>query len=216
MLYLLISDMSTASNGSGRSKSSTKQKFSTLVKDLLTAAKSVIGHEKDIEGLDQYLEEKRELEGKLRSKAAEALAKDRVIATKDQEIARLQSRNNTLFEEFQKKYKDWDTGTTKQEELGSEVAQLQLKLKQATKTADSSRGEVAVLKDELAEHQDSLGNAVEKLKSLRGDLASKERELTGALRQLERLHDERVALGVEDLNREDLFANQSLIERQLF
>jgi chromosome segregation ATPase len=142
-----------STNGSTTSKSSNRPKFSAQVQDLLGAAKKVLSHEKDIASLDQILDEKKELEGKLKSKAAEVLAKDKVIASKDQEIAslqlaknkeiaslqsaknkeiaKLQSTNDSLFEEFQQKYKAWDIGTTKQEDLAGEVAQLTLKLGQA-------------------------------------------------------------------------------------
>jgi chromosome segregation ATPase len=204
-----------STNGSTTSRSSNRPKFSAQVQDLLGAAKKVLSHEKDIVSLDQILDEKKEVEGKLKSKAAEVLAKDKVIASKDQEIAslqlaknkeiaKLQLRNDSLFEEFQRRYKAWDTGTTKQEELAEEVAQLKLKLGQATNKADSSNGELTLRQQEFAERQGALENAEEKLKSVSKELGSKDRELTGAITKLEYLQDERTALGLEDLDHRDL------------
>lgn len=77
---LAIADMSVVSNGSATSRSSNRPKFSAQLKDLLGAAKRVLGHEKDIDSLDQTLDEKRELEGKFKSKAVEVHARDKVIA----------------------------------------------------------------------------------------------------------------------------------------
>lgn len=213
--------MSNISNGSVTSKSSSRTKFSTQLKDLLGAAKRVLSHE-DIGSLDQILDEKQEVEGKLKSKTAEVLAKDKVIASKDHEIATLRSAknaeianlqltNNSLFDEFQKRYKIWDTGTTKQEELEVEVAQLKLKLKQAIERANSSEGGFANLQQELAKYKSVLRETEESLKIVRKELASKERELTGAVKGLEILQKEKAELGLEDLNLESLLAIHCLI-----
>lgn len=128
----------------------------------------------------------------------------------------LQSRNDTIFEEFQKRYKAWDTGTTKQEMLEGEVVQLVLDLGQTTERANSSEGKLTLLQQELVECRSALEKAEEKLKSVNKDLSSKERELTGAVTELEYLQDERVALGLEDLDHRDLLANHYLINGRLF
>jgi hypothetical protein len=72
-----------STNGSMTSRSSNGPKFSAQVQDLSGAAKKVLSYEKDIDSLGQILDKKKELEGKLKSKAAKVLAKDKVIASKD-------------------------------------------------------------------------------------------------------------------------------------
>jgi hypothetical protein len=72
-----------STNGSITSRSSNRPKFSAQVYDLLGAVKRVLSYEKDIASLNQILDEKKELKGKLKSKAVEVLAKDKVIASKD-------------------------------------------------------------------------------------------------------------------------------------
>jgi hypothetical protein len=72
-----------STNRSTTSRSSNKPKFSAQVQDLLGATKKVLSYKKDIVSLDQILDKKKELKGKLKSKAAEVLAKDKVIASKD-------------------------------------------------------------------------------------------------------------------------------------
>jgi hypothetical protein len=109
--------MSNISNGSVTSKSSNRSKFLVQFKELLGLAKHVLGHVNDIDSLDQLLDEKRNLERKLESKTEEVLAKDREIASlksaREKETAKLQSANDSLIEEFSKKYKAWDTGSTR-------------------------------------------------------------------------------------------------------
>lgn len=208
--------MSNVDSGSVTSKSSNKQKFSNLLKDLLGAANRVLGHEKDIGSFDLVLDEKRDLERKLRLKDAELLTKDKEISSKDNEIAGLQSAKDTLFREFQEKFKTWDTGTTKQKGLEVQVAELKQKLRHATERANSTKSELTGLQQELGESRKALEEGEEKLTSVRKELRSKERELTGALTDLELLQEERTALGLEDLNLGDLLANHYLIDGHLF
>jgi pilus assembly protein TadC len=90
-----------------------------------------------------------------------------------------------------------------------------LKLEQATKRANSSKGELALLLRKLMECQVALENVEEKLKSVSKELGSKDRELTRALMELEYLQEERTALGLEDLDHGDLLANHYLIDGRL-
>jgi chromosome segregation ATPase len=230
--------MSTVSNGSMRSKSSTRQKFSAQLKDLVVTANRVLSNEKDIDNLDQILDEKKDLEGKLRLKDAEIVAKDKEITSKDKEIASLksakikemeefqsaktkeikalQSAKDTLFVEFLEKFKTWDTGTTNQKGLEDKVADLKQKLRKATERVSSTEDNLTGLQTELDESQNALEDANEKLKSVNKGLSSKEWQLAGAITELEHLQEEAAALGLEVLSIEDLLENHSLTDGGLF
>lgn len=192
--------MSGVGNGSVSSKSSTTHKFSAHLKDLLGTAKRVLDHEKEIGNLDQILDEKRRLEGKLKLREAE-------IKSKDMDIASLRSAKEALFKEFQDRFTTWDTGTTKQKELERQVADLEVKLKHVTKRADSTQDDLADLQKDFDESEDALEKATEKLKNVTKELRSKERELTGALKELEHFQEDKALLGPENLAQDDLFAN---------
>jgi chromosome segregation ATPase len=203
--------MSSVGNGSVSSKSSTTHKFSAQLKDLLEAAKRVLGREKDIDNLDQILDEKRKLEGKLKLRDAEVKAKDKEIASlqsaKIHEVSELKSSKETLFREFQERFTTWDTGTTKQKELERQVADLKADLKRATKRADSTRNDLADLQKDFVKSKGALKDTTEKLDKVTKDLRSKERELTGALKNLEHFQEDKALLGLEDLDHDNLFAN---------
>jgi chromosome segregation ATPase len=219
---------------SGSSNSSTRSKLSASLRELFGVAKKFVGHEKDIDSLDQILDYKRDLERKLNLKEEEIVSlrsdKDREIgslridkereietlrSTKDEEIATLRSTKDTLFKEFQEKYKTWDTGTTKQKELRDEIDELKVKLTQANERADSSEGRSVALQQQLWELQNVGVELENKLKVVRGLLSSKERELTGTVRALEdcqnKLDEERGELGLEYLDREDLLVDSYLM-----
>jgi len=203
--------MSSVGNGSVSSKSSTTHKFSAHLKDLLGAAKRVLGHEKDIDNLDQIFDEKRKLEGKLKLRDAEIKTKDKEIASlrsaKIHEVSELKSAKETLFREFQDRFTTWDTGTTRQEELERQVADLKVELKRITKRADSTQDDLAELQKDFDKSEGALEDATEKLKNATKELRSKERELTGALKELEHFQEDKALLGPEDLDHDDLFAN---------
>lgn len=199
--------MSTISNGSVTSKSS-KQKFSAQLKELLGSVKKVLGNERDIDTLDRILDDKRELEGKLSCKISEVTAKDKQIANKDLEIEKLQIAKKTLVDEFQEQFKSWDTRTSRQDELEAEAAELQRKLGEATRKADSAKSKTAELQQEISKCQNGLRDVKDELHRTRKDLRSKERELSGALSELDSLHEEKKALGLQALDHNELFVHQ--------
>ncbi|KAI9858939.1 MAG: hypothetical protein M1813_007241 [Trichoglossum hirsutum] len=217
---------------SGSSNSSTKSKLSSSLRELFGVAKKLVGHERDIESLDQILDNKRELEKNLKLKEEEVVSlrsdKDKEIqslrtakekeietlrSTKDKEVTTLKSSKDILFKEFQEKYKTWDTGTTKQQDLEDEINELKVKLNQANERANSSEGRNIALQQQLREFQDGRTEMENKLKVVRGLLNSKERELTGAVKGLEdyqRILDEgRRELGLEYLDHKDLITKFS-------
>src|SRR5579871_5520158 len=181
--------MSSVSNGSVTSKSSAKLKFSAQIKDLLGAAKRVLASEKDVENLDQILDEKKRLEGELKLRDTKIQEKEKKIAElwsiKNKEIAQLQSAKNTLFEEFQTRFRTWDSDNTKQKELEGEVKGLEWKLSQADERARSSKNDLAALQNELNKSQDAQEETVQKLRSVTKQLDSKKNELEGAQKELE-------------------------------
>ena len=219
---------------SGSSNSSTKSKLSSSLRELFGVAKKLVGHERDIESLDQILDNKRELEKKLKLKEEEVVSlrsdKDKEIqslrtakekeietlrSTKDREVTARKLSKDILFKEFQEKYKTWDTGTTKQQELEDEMNELKVKLNQANERANSSEGRNIALQQQLREFQDARAEMENKLKVVRGLLNSKERELTGAVKGLEdyqRILDEgRKELGLEYLDHTDLLVGNHLM-----
>ncbi|KFY67382.1 hypothetical protein V496_01573 [Pseudogymnoascus sp. VKM F-4515 (FW-2607)] len=197
--------MSTTGNGSVTSKSS-KQKFSAQLKELLVSAKKVLGNEKDIDTLDRILDDKKELEAKLSLKTLEGLEKDKEIANKSLEVEKLQRAKKMLHEEFQEQFKSWDTGTSRQKELEAETSELHGKLGGAARRADSAKSKIAELQQVILNCQNDLGEVKDELNRTSKDLRSKERELSGALSELESLQEEEKALGLQVLDHHELSA----------
>jgi chromosome segregation ATPase len=229
-----MTDMSGTSNVSGTSRSSTRSKLSPIFKELVGAARKLVGHEKEIGDFDQILDEKKELEINLKSKeeeitklrstkdseiASHRLAKEKEIetlqSTKDAEIAKLKTAKDTLFEEFQTQFKTWNIETTKQEELKRKIDGLSGELSEANRRANSFEEKNALLQRQLEERQDAVVEVENKLKTVRGLLGSKERELTGTVKALEdcqsMLDEERRELGLEYPDHEDLSVNNYLM-----
>ncbi|KAL5349554.1 hypothetical protein ACLOAV_005849 [Pseudogymnoascus australis] len=197
--------MSTISNGSVTSKSS-KQKFSAQLKELLLSAKKVLGNERDIDTLDRILDDKKELEAKLMSKISEVEAKDKQIANKDLQIEKLYTVKKTLHDEFQEQFKSWDTGASRQKELEAETAQLRGRLGEETRRADSAKSKNAELQKVILKCQNDVGDMKDELNRTSKDLRSKERELSGALSELDSLQEEKNALGLQVLDHHELSA----------
>ncbi|KAI9769838.1 MAG: hypothetical protein M1840_003832 [Geoglossum simile] len=201
-----MTDMSGTSNVSGTSRSSTRSKLSPVFKELFGAARKLVGHEKEIDNLDQILDDKKELERNLKLKEGEIT---KLRSTKDSEIAshRLERDRNAPTQ-----FKTWDIGTTKQEELKREIDGLSVELSEANGSANSFEKKNALLQRQLGERQDAVVEVENKLKTVRGLLNSKERELTGTVKALEdcqnMLDEERRELGLEYPDHEDFSDHQ--------
>lgn len=193
-------------NGTNGNKPPAKLKNSSELKEFLIAGKKLF-LEKDPNDYDQLLDQKHDLERKLGLKSQDLDAKVKELAalkaTSGTEIAKLkadhreeisilESKNNTIREQFEEWVVIWNDGTTKQRDLEKKITRQQKDLVKANDTEKSSQAKISELEDALSEHQAALDEArqdlettKQELNSKERDLNSKDRELKGAVAELE-------------------------------
>lgn len=200
--------MSSTSSGNVTPKASAKPKFSTHLKDLLEAAKSVLAHQKDLQTLDQLINEKRDWEQKFKTMTAKLTATETEIESirkaKDQEITELKKEKKILIKEFKEESIADGNSKNRQKELESQVTILKQELSNRVRAAKSSESEVADLRDELEMSREELKTKEDCLKSMNERQFTMGLELKGARSKLEELQQDQQALGFANLNEEDL------------
>ncbi|KUJ14163.1 uncharacterized protein LY89DRAFT_736210 [Mollisia scopiformis] len=191
-----------------------KVKLGTQMKDFINLGKKIF-QDKEVSDYDQLLDDKKELEEKLEAKNQEFDAKVEEVAAlqaaADERVAKADAKTESLFEEFQKRYKEWDVATSKESNLESQVAELKEELKQANTKAENAEASMIMLQDKLFARQNALAEMEKDLNLLKKELSSRNRELKGTLGELQvsqaQMERHRIEIGLEYPHMEDLANN---------